>query len=151
MRKELDEELCRKYPKIFINRNKPMTETVMCWGFNCGDGWYNIIDSLCFSIQGYVDWKNERTMFPQVIALQVKQKFGRLMFYVDNADERINGMIEVAEALSILTCERCGSPGKLVNFGWLATLCDEHAGIDAEPKLIPKFIKISRGNNGAIK
>ncbi len=47
MRKELDEALCAKYPLIFGDRNKPMTETAMCWGFCCGDGWYNIIDILC--------------------------------------------------------------------------------------------------------
>ena len=24
-----------------------MTETAMCWGFECGDGWYHLIDTLC--------------------------------------------------------------------------------------------------------
>ena len=24
-----------------------MKETAMCWGFECGDGWYNLIDTLC--------------------------------------------------------------------------------------------------------
>ena len=47
MRKELDEALCAKYPLIFADRNKPMTQTAMCWGFSCGDGWYNILDVLC--------------------------------------------------------------------------------------------------------
>lgn len=47
MRKELDEALCAKYPLIFRDRNAPMTQTAMCWGFSCGDGWYNIIDILC--------------------------------------------------------------------------------------------------------
>ena len=47
MRKELDEKLCEKYPLIFKNRHADMTETAMCWGFECGDGWFNIIDVLC--------------------------------------------------------------------------------------------------------
>ena len=47
MRKELDEALCAKYPLIFRDRNAPMTQTAMCWGFSCGDGWYTIIDVLC--------------------------------------------------------------------------------------------------------
>ena len=42
MRKELDEKLCEKYPLIFKNRHADMTETAMCWGFECGDGWFNI-------------------------------------------------------------------------------------------------------------
>jgi len=32
----------------------------MCWGFNHGDGWYNIIDQLCSHIQHHIDWKNEQ-------------------------------------------------------------------------------------------
>ena len=47
MRKELDEALCAKYPLIFRDRNENMQNTAMCWGFECGDGWYNIIDILC--------------------------------------------------------------------------------------------------------
>jgi len=47
MRKELDEALCAKYPMIFKDRNANMQVTAMCWGLECGDGWYNIIDVLC--------------------------------------------------------------------------------------------------------
>jgi len=47
MRRELDEALCAKYPLIFKDRNAPMTDTAMCWGICTGDGWYNIIDTLC--------------------------------------------------------------------------------------------------------
>ena len=61
MKKELDEALVAKYPKIFKFRHAPMTHTAMCWGFDCGDGWYNIIDALCGNIQHHVDQKrNER-------------------------------------------------------------------------------------------
>lgn len=59
MRDELDKKLCAKYPKIFAQRNLPMIETALCWGFDCGDGWYWLIDNLCHSIQGYVDGRNE--------------------------------------------------------------------------------------------
>ena len=47
MRKELDEALCAKYPLIFKDRHENMHVTAMCWGLDCGDGWYNIIDVLC--------------------------------------------------------------------------------------------------------
>ena len=40
MKKELDEKLCADYPLIFQDRNKPMNQTAMCWGFSCGDGWH---------------------------------------------------------------------------------------------------------------
>ena len=54
MRPELDEALCAKYPEIFRDRHKPMTETAMCWGFACGDGWYPLIDTLCWIIMSEV-------------------------------------------------------------------------------------------------
>jgi hypothetical protein len=47
MRDELDKALVEKYPLIFKNRYGNMQETAMCWGFECGDGWYNILDTLC--------------------------------------------------------------------------------------------------------
>ena len=59
MKKELDEALVAKYPKIFKYRHAPMTHTAMCWGFDCGDGWYNIIDVLCSNIQHHVDHKRK--------------------------------------------------------------------------------------------
>jgi hypothetical protein len=59
MKQELDEALCAKYPKIFKYRHAPMTHTAMCWGFECGDGWYNIVDVLCGNIQHHVDQKRK--------------------------------------------------------------------------------------------
>ena len=47
MKRELDEALCARYPLIFKDRNADMRTTAMCWGLECGDGWYNIIDVLC--------------------------------------------------------------------------------------------------------
>ena len=47
MKKELDVALCAKYPLIFRDRNASMQSTAMCWGFDCCDGWYNILDTLC--------------------------------------------------------------------------------------------------------
>jgi hypothetical protein len=60
MRKELDEQLVKKYPKIFRDRYKSMAETAMCWGFECGDGWYDILDLLCGQIHHHVEWKRSQ-------------------------------------------------------------------------------------------
>lgn len=60
MRRELDEKLCAKYPKLFRDRHAPMTVTCMCWGFDVGDGWYNIIDALCSNIQSHIDHRREQ-------------------------------------------------------------------------------------------
>ena len=60
MKQELDKLLCEKYPKMMVNRNKGMQETCMCWGFECGDGWFNILDQLMGNIQHHIDWKEKQ-------------------------------------------------------------------------------------------
>ena len=60
MKQELDKLLCEKYPKMMVNRNKNMQGTCMCWGFDCGDGWFNILDQLMGSIQHHIDWKEKQ-------------------------------------------------------------------------------------------
>lgn len=127
MRDELDKQLCDKYPKIFANRNGDPRETLMCWGFEIGDGWYNIIDQLCANIQHYINWKNrDEQVVPQVVAIQVKEKFGSLRFYYDGGDDKVDGMVGMAESMSTVTCETCGSPGLLQRGGWLYTACQQH-------------------------
>lgn len=141
MREELDKLLCERYPKIFADRYKPMTETAMCWGFSCGEGWFNIIDQLCANIQHHIDARNERRELllkdnphnlkipdhvPQVVAEQVKEKFGTLRFYYTGGDEYIHGLTAMAESMSGVTCEQCGNPGTTEGPGWIQTLCKEH-------------------------
>lgn len=50
MKRELDQKLCADYPEIFRDRHADMRTTALCWGFECGDGWYPIIDELCDSL-----------------------------------------------------------------------------------------------------
>ena len=56
MKRELDEYLCKVYPKIMVNRDKDMTETCMCWGFEVGQGWFQILNQLMSNIQHHIDW-----------------------------------------------------------------------------------------------
>ena len=134
MKQELDKLLCEKYPKMLINRNKPMTETCMCWGFECGDGWFQILDSLMGNIQHHIDWNNKNfekgytqyKQVPQVTLDQVKEKFGTLRFYYTGGDDVIDGMVRMAESMSAVTCEQCGSPGTTGGQWWISTLCHTH-------------------------
>lgn len=133
MSPELDEKLCKKYPKIFKNRDGSIMETCMTWGFECGDGWFNIIDILCKRIQDHIDWKSadlseENKESLQVIADQVKEKFGTLRFYYHGGDEAIEGMVSMAEGMSHVTCENCGLPGSSRRGGWVRILCDNCDG-----------------------
>ena len=133
MKSELDTLLCEKYPKIFVDRHGDPKQTLMCWGFECGDGWYNIISQLCANIQHHVDWAQEQKEkygrgegCSQVVAVQIKEKFGTLRFYTNGGNEQIYGMIRMAESMSAVTCEQCGSPGKSRGRAWIYTACDAH-------------------------
>lgn len=132
MNKELDELLCQRYPLIFSERDLPMTQTCMCWGMSCGDGWFALIDALCERLQFLTD--NNRA--PQVVAVQVKEKWGELCFYPRGAaSEEQWGMIWMTEAISARICELCGKPGQtLIHRHWHMTRCAEHAPDDAVVK-----------------
>lgn len=108
-----------------------MTETAMCWGFSCGDGWFQILNQLCQNIQHHLDWKNRGGEFvDQVVVDQVKEKFGTLRFYYHGGDDYISGLVSMAESMSGITCETCGKPGTQTSGGWIKTACVEHGGQD---------------------
>jgi len=190
MTEELDRKLCEKYPEIFKDRNGDMRTTAMCWGFECGDGWYPLIDSLCSSLQwdiennnrdyvvenkflrkmiprlhsiiqkipGKYNFEKERQSpltqlksflrgqvnnlgrrqkcvyiksdrYPQLIAVQIKEKFGSLRFYTRNTSMGQNDVISFAESLSHKICEECGAMKDVLTYtcGWNHTLCPVHA------------------------
>ena len=80
MREELDKNLCSKYPELFKHRHADPQFTPRAWGFDCGDGWYNILNQLMSQIQHHIDWKNRDTEVVQQVTLdQVKEKFGTLL------------------------------------------------------------------------
>ena len=67
----------------------------------------------------------------QIVAEQIKEKFGALRFYIlPGGDEYIDGMIHMAQNLSIVICEVCGKPGHRRDGSWILTLCDGHANED---------------------
>ena len=133
MNDELTNKLNEKYPKIFHRENRN-GESIPFY-FECGDGWFNIIDGLCAVIQHNIDWHNAEGKYSrykakeprkdQVVALQVKEKFGGLRFYAIGMGSEETGALNMAEAMSTRTCETCGSPGTcLDNHGWWMTICD---------------------------
>jgi hypothetical protein len=148
MKPELDAQLCEKYPKMMVNRNRSMMETTMYWGFECGDGWFDILDQLMGNIQHHIDWKERQREvairfnskaasgemrevpkeISQVTVDQVKEKFGTLRFYYTGGDDYIDGLVSMAESMSGVTCETCGNPGKSTGGGWIKTVCEAHSG-----------------------
>lgn len=118
MRKEYDEYLVKNFPNLYRQRYLSPKETCMCWGFEHGAGWYELIKKLSEDIT---------KISPETEAVQVKEKFGGLRFYVVNATDEVYKLIDEAEAESFKICEKCGSRENVTTGGrsWIYTLCDK--------------------------
>lgn len=121
MKQELQDKLVEKYPKIFIEVGMTIQESCMAEGICTGDGWYWLIDQLCEHLQFNID-KNEQ---PQLVAVQVKEKFGGLRFYIRGASDKQHDIVGFAEDLSCAICEYCGSTENVTRTtdGWIRTEC----------------------------
>lgn len=162
MNEQLDQQLCAKYPEIFRDRRASMDRTAMCWGFECGDGWYALIDELCAELMRPVNQARDDVRHTEhalqftetqpgvaksrytpkklaeyqaklaeleahiPVAMQVKEKFGTLRFYVDTCTDEQFAVIHFAESLSARICEDCGTTNtaKTYRNGWHRTRCD---------------------------
>jgi hypothetical protein len=147
----LDKYLCDKFPKLFAERNLPMQETCMCWGLECGNGWFYLIQGLCTSVQSRIDNRlkeiasydknypggkdstGKEAPYPkpqpieQVVFAQVKEKMGGLRIYYSGGDEQIHGMFDFAENLSYDICEECGTTENVgATKGWISVSCTKH-------------------------
>ena len=110
-----------KYPKFKLNELK--------WGFEISECWNYIIEEVCDKLSNY-----------SVKIVQVKQKMGDLVIYIDkneemnnNDKEEINKIIEDAVKKAESTCENCGSINKTVslrNENFIENLCDKCYGSD---------------------
>lgn len=128
-----NKSLCKKHPKIFSQKNSIFCSSIGR-SFECGDGWYKIIDDLASQL----DAIRVSTKI-QVKAQVVKEKFGGLRFQCDYVFSKslskkicnswwaiIHSVISCAENKSFQTCEECGKYGKLQQIsGWYSTLCSE--------------------------
>lgn len=134
MNKVLDDYLCDKYPKIFVERTLSPRESCMGRGFETGNGYFPLIDSLCHQIQAHIDQHNQYCKYQppieQMVFQQVKEKFGGLRIYSQGGDEYCKGLIGMAEAQSYSICEICGKAGLLEvghTKGLIQSVCKECA------------------------
>lgn len=140
--KSMYDDLKVKYPEL-------VGKSGHFGGFAIGDGWYDLVDTLCGMITHYIKSHNEDVAYrkskiadgskteadyagelmtewqwPKI--QQVKEKFGGLRFYIATVDKRIQAWTDYAEAVSTRICEECGAPGEQRHGGWVRTLCDKH-------------------------
>lgn len=113
-----EQEMQEYFPKVF-----PKIFSGQYGGIAVGQGWFDILNSACQLMQSHLDWKPD---VPQVVAMQVKEKFGGLRFYYEGGDDYCAGVAAMAEHMSGKTCEECGAPGTTGGNGWISTLCETH-------------------------
>jgi len=137
MSPELEDQLVRKYPELFVGRNKPLTESLMAFGCECGDGWFVLLDQMCACIAQHVATSPPERSYQFV---QIKEKYGGLRVYDLGHDDTIFGIISLAEAMSYRICELCGQAAHLTAAGfWVRTLCpacaekNGYVPVDSDP------------------
>jgi len=110
------DQLRDKYPTLY---------KALPYGFQCSDGWYDLLDTLSAVILRETERLPEEAR-DGLFVIQVKEKFGGLRFYMEKSTPFIDGAISLAESISYRTCEECGQPGRTRNGGWIRVLCDAH-------------------------
>jgi hypothetical protein len=73
-------------------------------------------------------FKEPTEVVPQVVAVQIKEKFGSLRFDYTGGDRYIDGIVAMLCAASSNICEVCGDQGQVRGLnGWLYASCESHA------------------------
>lgn len=145
MKPELQNKLYTDFPKLYRQKDLPMTESCMVFGFECSEGWYELLYDLSKQLTFLADKFNI-----EIEAVQVKEKFGTLRFYYNTSNDWddtiydiIQACISKAEKESAYTCEECGKFGQQRGTMWIYTACDEHTkDYDKEDETIEKLYTI---------
>jgi hypothetical protein len=77
-----EEEIFKKYPALYKEKDLPMQESCMCWGLEVPESWLPVIDMLSEALTNSYRRCTENGHYrPVFIAEQVKSKFNELRFY----------------------------------------------------------------------
>jgi len=90
--------------------------------------WYKKLMSL-YKKSRYNYLRVKQTPIPQVVAVQIKEKFGTLRFYYMGGDDRITPIVDFYESHTKYICEECGSTVDVGSTcgGWIRNVCEKHA------------------------
>lgn len=106
---ELTENLYAAFPQLYRGRHKSKYESSMCWGFECGDGWYQLLYDLSQELSNYLAEHPELDLE----AVQVKSKFGVLHFHLNYHYATTEKMIDLARQRASVTCQLTGKRSQL--------------------------------------
>ncbi len=123
MKKELEQQLKNKYPRLYSNLNDVNTGEPINYGIQCGDGWHQLIDELSAKLESIIT-----NIGPEcdIRALQCKQKWSTLRYYISGPYvKEMHDLISNTEAASGKICEECGAEGSLKGNSWYKILCNK--------------------------
>lgn len=115
MNKENTQKLLTDFPELYSAQGG----LFHYFGFQCGDGWFQIIYDLSIEITATA--KQAGATSP--VACQVKEKFGGLRFYVSAPGVDIESAMDKAYEKAWVTCEKCGAPGAIIHGRWSRVRC----------------------------
>lgn len=104
MNAALTEQMYCAFPYLYRGRMKPPDESAMCYGFECGDGWYQVLYDLSQELTDYTLLHP----FLDLEVMQVKSKFGTLRFHLNYSDSFTKELISRARERADLICEITG-------------------------------------------
>lgn len=118
---ELEKKLFEKFPDLYENWNQGDRTQDGKFGFDCEDGWFDLIMELSKEIDAY----NKAHPELSATAIQVKTKYGELRFYVYGGGASVELMTKNAAARSRKICEHCGTRSNVRTNkrGLIVTLC----------------------------
>jgi len=96
-------ELYEKFSHLYRERLAPLESSKMGWGFQCGDGWYNII----YEMSRKIDKTSKEGEFAPAITEISKNEDGALYVEARNLTPLVANIITAAQEQSRLICELC--------------------------------------------
>jgi hypothetical protein len=138
MKEELEQKLINEFPVelgIINGQFPPLTHSLMSFGCECRDGWFDIIYNC---LKGIKEFNNTFLKNPddyKIAVMQIKEKYGTLRIYTNYSYDEIDKLIEDATKLSAKTCEVCSSIENVypTKSGWIQTLCEKcHNKLEGE-------------------
>ena len=101
--------------------NEDLKTPYELFGIECGKGWKSLYQPILDRIE-----EINRETESNIVPTQIKEKFGRLVFYLNEENDELSKMIKNVFEKSSHICENCGKPTETIDDGgWLYTLCKD--------------------------
>ena len=99
-------KLYESFPALYRERTMTLAQSQMPWGFQCGDGWFNIVWELSEKLNSLA--LRDDSVEGSLRVNEVRAEEGQLVVGLTNAAPDARDVVEHAQIKSQFTCELCG-------------------------------------------